>query len=169
MNRIPDFFNAKRKFNPMFNLLWFQFSMPMVSMRRSSTMDLESASLDKIRVECESASSIPPENSGYVHSSSPSAGGPGLDSDFGASAGQYDAIDLHLSGGQFLNSAGCSCRRVSAYPFYGQRWFSRLGLGIRSGVGLLRPKLRHSEPRSQTQTPRSPYHNQTVLGLESVP
>ncbi|XP_051960342.1 protein huluwa [Xyrauchen texanus] len=63
------------------------FSVPMTSMRRSSTMDLESASLDKIHMVCESASSIRPENSCYVPSSNHSAGGPGLDSDFGASAG----------------------------------------------------------------------------------
>ncbi|KAK7131568.1 hypothetical protein R3I94_016632 [Phoxinus phoxinus] len=64
-----------------------RFTMPMTSMRRSSTMDLENASLDKIHVECESASIIPPEISCYVASSSPSVGGSGLDSDFGASAG----------------------------------------------------------------------------------
>jgi len=61
----------------------------MTSMRRNSTMDLENASLDKIHVECESASIIPPDISCYVASSSPSAGGSGLDSDFGASAGQF--------------------------------------------------------------------------------
>lgn len=68
----------------------------------------------------------------------------------------------------FGDSPDCLCRRVSAYPFYGQRWIPGLGLGVRSGMGLLRPKLRHSEPHSQTQTSRTPYHYQTVLGLESV-
>lgn len=52
-------------------------------------MELESTSLDKIHVECESASIIPQENSCYVVSSSSSARGSGLDSDFGASAGQF--------------------------------------------------------------------------------
>lgn len=60
-------------------------------------MDLESHNLDKIRVECETASSIPPENSCYVPSSSPSAGGPGLDSDFGASAGPFDVIRVKIN------------------------------------------------------------------------
>ncbi|KAL7844868.1 hypothetical protein SRHO_G00234070 [Serrasalmus rhombeus] len=56
-------------------------------MRRSSTMELELISLDKVHVEGEIISSIPQEASCFVASTSSSAAGPGLDSDFGASAG----------------------------------------------------------------------------------
>ncbi|XP_072518308.1 protein huluwa [Salminus brasiliensis] len=63
-------------------------SIPVRMMRRSSTMELELISLDKVHVEGEVISSIPQENSCFVASgSSSSAAGPGLDSDFGASAG----------------------------------------------------------------------------------
>nr|XP_055036772.1 protein huluwa [Misgurnus anguillicaudatus] len=94
------------------------FSVPMVSMRRSSTMDLESVSLDKIHVECESASSIPVENSCYVPSSSPSAGGPGLDSDFGASAGVSLRI-LSMDSDGFPGSAWASALEWDYYdPSY---------------------------------------------------
>ncbi|KAI7795813.1 protein huluwa [Triplophysa rosa] len=94
------------------------FSIPMVSMRRSSTMDLESHNLDKIRVECETASSIPPENSCYVPSSSPSAGGPGLDSDFGASAGVSLRI-LSMDSDGFPGSAWASALEWDYYdPSY---------------------------------------------------
>ncbi|XP_030623779.1 protein huluwa [Chanos chanos] len=57
--------------------------------RRNSTMVLpcELESPDKVHVECEFASSIPPETSCVVVSANSSAAGPGLDSDFGASAG----------------------------------------------------------------------------------
>ncbi|XP_062868004.1 protein huluwa [Trichomycterus rosablanca] len=56
-------------------------------MRRSSTVELELVSLDKVHVEGELVSSIPQEISCFIASSSSSAAGPGLDSDFGASAG----------------------------------------------------------------------------------
>ncbi len=65
-----------------------------------------------------------------------------------------------------LNSPNCSFRCISAYPFYGQWWFPGLCLGVRFGMGLLRPKLRHSEPHPEAQTSRTPHHYQTVLGLE---
>uniref|UniRef100_A0A3B4E6W6 Protein huluwa-like n=1 Tax=Pygocentrus nattereri TaxID=42514 RepID=A0A3B4E6W6_PYGNA len=62
-------------------------SVPVRMMRRSSTMELELISLDKVHVEGEIISSIPQEASCFVASTSFSAAGPGLDSDFGASAG----------------------------------------------------------------------------------
>ncbi|XP_051534223.1 protein huluwa [Myxocyprinus asiaticus] len=94
------------------------FSVPMTSMRRSSTMDLESASLDKIHMVCESASSILPENSCYVPSSSLSAGGPGLDSDFGASAGVSLRI-LSMDSDGFPGSAWASALEWDYYdPSY---------------------------------------------------
>ncbi|KAI4897091.1 hypothetical protein NFI96_021407, partial [Prochilodus magdalenae] len=61
-------------------------SLPVRMMRRSSTMELELISLDKVHVEGEIISSIPQEASCFVASASSSAAGPGLDSDFGASA-----------------------------------------------------------------------------------
>ncbi|KAI5612930.1 hypothetical protein C0J50_4662 [Silurus asotus] len=61
-------------------------SLP-VMMRRSSTVELEMVSLDKVHVEGELVSSIPQEISCFIASASSSAAGPGLDSDFGASAG----------------------------------------------------------------------------------
>ncbi|GAA6105303.1 protein huluwa isoform X1 [Tachysurus ichikawai] len=61
-------------------------SLP-VMMRRSSTVELELVSLDKVHLEGELISSIPQEMSCFIASTSTSAAGPGLDSDFGASAG----------------------------------------------------------------------------------
>ncbi|XP_026989099.1 protein huluwa isoform X2 [Tachysurus fulvidraco] len=61
-------------------------SLP-VMMRRSSTVELELVSLDKVHLEGELISSIPQETSCFIASTSTSAAGPGLDSDFGASAG----------------------------------------------------------------------------------
>ncbi|XP_053334004.1 protein huluwa isoform X1 [Clarias gariepinus] len=61
-------------------------SLPMM-MRRSSTVELELVSVDKIHMEDELISSIPQETSCFIASASSSAAGPGLDSDFGASAG----------------------------------------------------------------------------------
>ncbi|XP_073680155.1 protein huluwa [Garra rufa] len=99
-------------------VFWVQFSIPMNSMRRSSTMELESAPLDKIHVECESASVIPPENSCYVASSSPSAEGSGLDSDFGASAGVSLRI-LSMDSDGFPGSAWASALEWDYYdPSY---------------------------------------------------
>ncbi|XP_012695318.2 protein huluwa isoform X2 [Clupea harengus] len=52
--------------------------------------DVELGSVDQVYMECEVASNIPPENSYFIAStgsSGCSAVGPGLDSDFGASAG----------------------------------------------------------------------------------
>uniref|UniRef100_A0A9J7WWQ7 Huluwa n=1 Tax=Cyprinus carpio carpio TaxID=630221 RepID=A0A9J7WWQ7_CYPCA len=95
-----------------------QFSMQMTSMRRSSTMELERAPLDKIHVECESASIIQPENSCYVASSSPSARGSGLDSDFGASAGVSLRI-LSMDSDGFPGSAWASALEWDYYdPSY---------------------------------------------------
>ncbi|XP_059398450.1 protein huluwa [Carassius carassius] len=95
-----------------------RFSMPMTSMRRSSTMELENAPLDKIHVECESASIIPPEISCYVASSSPSARGSGLDSDFGASAGVSLRI-LSVDSDGFPGSAWASALEWDYYdPSY---------------------------------------------------
>ncbi|XP_018919299.1 protein huluwa isoform X2 [Cyprinus carpio] len=95
-----------------------QFSMRMTSMRRSSTMELERAPLDKIHVECESASIIQPENSCYVASSSPSARGSGLDSDFGASAGVSLRI-LSMDSDGFPGSAWASALEWDYYdPSY---------------------------------------------------
>uniref|UniRef100_A0A8C2D0T6 Huluwa n=1 Tax=Cyprinus carpio TaxID=7962 RepID=A0A8C2D0T6_CYPCA len=94
------------------------FSMRMTSMRRSSTMELERAPLDKIHVECESASIIQPENSCYVASSSPSARGSGLDSDFGASAGVSLRI-LSMDSDGFPGSAWASALEWDYYdPSY---------------------------------------------------
>ncbi|XP_035628355.1 protein huluwa-like [Oncorhynchus keta] len=63
-------------------------------MRRCSTMELqyvlnntEEHKFDMVEFECEYASSIPPETSCFVASDNSSTMGPGLDSDFGASAG----------------------------------------------------------------------------------
>ncbi|XP_036384233.1 protein huluwa [Megalops cyprinoides] len=63
-------------------------------MRRSSTMELQDEmknmgvnSLDTVKLEYEYASSIPQESSCFVASANSSIVGPGLDSDFGASAG----------------------------------------------------------------------------------
>ncbi|XP_066501972.1 protein huluwa [Hoplias malabaricus] len=61
--------------------------IPVRMMRRSSTMELELISLDKVHLEGEVISSIPQEASCFVASTSSSVAGPGLDSDFGASAG----------------------------------------------------------------------------------
>ncbi|XP_060792608.1 protein huluwa [Neoarius graeffei] len=61
-------------------------SLP-VMMHRSSTVELELVSLNKVHVEEELVSSIPQETSCFIASVSSSAAGPGLDSDFGASAG----------------------------------------------------------------------------------
>ncbi|XP_052392178.1 protein huluwa isoform X2 [Carassius gibelio] len=95
-----------------------RFSMPMTSMRRSSTMELENAPLDKIHVEYESASIIPPEISCYVASSSPSARGSGLDSDFGASAGVSLRI-LSVDSDGFPGSAWASALEWDYYdPSY---------------------------------------------------
>ncbi|XP_063066168.1 protein huluwa isoform X2 [Engraulis encrasicolus] len=65
-----------------------------VPLRQSSTVDahsdVEFGSVDRVHLECEVASSIPAENSYFIASVGSSAGsavGPGLDSDFGASAG----------------------------------------------------------------------------------
>ncbi|XP_043085806.1 protein huluwa isoform X2 [Puntigrus tetrazona] len=94
------------------------FSMRMTCMRRSSTMELENAPLDKIHVECESASIIRPENSCYVASSSPSARGSGLDSDFGASAGVSLRI-LSVDSDGFSASAWASALEWDYYdPSY---------------------------------------------------
>lgn len=62
-------------------------------LRQSSTVhsDVELGSVNRVHMECEVASSIPPENSYFIASagsSAASAVGPGLDSDFGASAGK---------------------------------------------------------------------------------
>ncbi|XP_041915211.1 protein huluwa isoform X1 [Alosa alosa] len=64
-------------------------------LRQSSTLevhsDVELGFLNQVHMECEFASSIPPENSYFIPSVGSSAGsavGPGLDSDFGASAGK---------------------------------------------------------------------------------
>lgn len=65
-------------------------SLP-VMMRRSSTVELELVSLDKVHMEGELVSSIPQETSCFVASTNSSAAGPGLDSDFGASAGEFKA------------------------------------------------------------------------------
>ncbi|KAL2100037.1 hypothetical protein ACEWY4_004431 [Coilia grayii] len=66
-----------------------------VPLRQSSTVevhsDMELRSIDRVHMECEVASSIPAENSYFLASAGSSAGsavGPGLDSDFGASAGK---------------------------------------------------------------------------------
>uniref|UniRef100_A0A673YQX3 Huluwa n=1 Tax=Salmo trutta TaxID=8032 RepID=A0A673YQX3_SALTR len=63
-------------------------------MRRCSTMELQYVlnntgehKFDMVEFECEYASSIPPETSCFVASDNSSTMGPGLDSDFGASAG----------------------------------------------------------------------------------
>ncbi|KAK3555938.1 hypothetical protein QTP86_029752 [Hemibagrus guttatus] len=61
-------------------------SSPLI-IRRSSTVELELISLDKVHLEGELVSSIPQETSCFLASTSTSAAGPGLDSDFGASAG----------------------------------------------------------------------------------
>ncbi|KAF4076967.1 hypothetical protein AMELA_G00202810 [Ameiurus melas] len=61
-------------------------SLP-VMMRRTSSVELELVSLDKVHMEGELVSSIPQETSCFIASASSSAAGPGLDSDFGASAG----------------------------------------------------------------------------------
>ncbi|KAK9954994.1 hypothetical protein ABG768_014902 [Culter alburnus] len=104
--------------SPALHLTPNGFSMPMTSMRRSSTMDLEGASLDKIHVECESASILPPENSCFVASSSPSARGSGLDSDFGASAGVSLRI-LSMDSDGFPGSAWASALEWDYYdPSY---------------------------------------------------
>ncbi|XP_048023340.1 protein huluwa isoform X2 [Megalobrama amblycephala] len=104
--------------SPALHLTPNGFSMPMTSMRRSSTMDLEGASLDKIHVECESTSIIPPENSCFVASSSPSARGSGLDSDFGASAGVSLRI-LSMDSDGFPGSAWASALEWDYYdPSY---------------------------------------------------
>ncbi|XP_016306710.1 uncharacterized protein LOC107661578 isoform X1 [Sinocyclocheilus anshuiensis] len=93
------------------------FSMRMTSMR-SSTMELESAPPDKIHVECESASIIQLENFCYVASSSPSARGSGLDSDFGASAGVSLRI-LSMDSDGFPGSAWASVLEWDYYdPSY---------------------------------------------------
>lgn len=65
-------------------------SLP-VMMRRRSTVELELVSLDKVHMEGELISSIPQEASCFVASTNSSAAGPGLDSDFGASAGEFKA------------------------------------------------------------------------------
>ncbi|KAK6492492.1 protein huluwa [Huso huso] len=78
-------------------------------MHRSSTMRLHnerhirimSPPVDSVRFEC--ASSIPREETGFVHSGNSSTLGPGLDSDFGASAG----ISLRI-----LSSDSESCSSV---------------------------------------------------------
>ncbi|RXM93228.1 Alcohol dehydrogenase [NADP(+)] A, partial [Acipenser ruthenus] len=78
-------------------------------MHRSSTMRLHnerhirimSPPVDSVRFEC--ASSIPREENGFVHSGNSSTLGPGLDSDFGASAG----ISLRI-----LSSDSESCSSV---------------------------------------------------------
>ncbi|XP_029108887.1 protein huluwa [Scleropages formosus] len=63
-------------------------------LRRSSTVDMKeelvhlgATSPRDLRFQCGYTSSIPAENSVFVTSASSSTGGPGLDSDFGASAG----------------------------------------------------------------------------------
>ncbi|CAB1332392.1 unnamed protein product [Coregonus sp. 'balchen'] len=63
-------------------------------MRRCSTMELQDVlnntgehQFDMVEFECEYASSIPRETSCFVASDNSSTVGPGLDSDFGASAG----------------------------------------------------------------------------------
>lgn len=73
---------------------------------------------------------------------------------------------VNLESVHSLNSPNCSFRCVSAYPFCGQWWFPGFCLGVRSRMGLLRPKLRHSEPHPEAQTSCTPHHYQTVLGLE---
>ncbi|XP_041102632.1 protein huluwa-like [Polyodon spathula] len=78
-------------------------------MHRSSTMRLHnerhirimSPPVDSVRFEC--ASNIPCEETGFVHSGNSSTLGPGLDSDFGASAG----ISLRI-----LSSDSESCSSV---------------------------------------------------------
>lgn len=65
-------------------------SLP-VMIRRSSTVELELVSLDKVHMEGEVVSSIPQEASCFIASANSSAAGPGLDSDFGASAGEFKA------------------------------------------------------------------------------
>lgn len=67
-----------------------------LGMRRCSTMELQNEQnnpgehlFDKVLFECEYASSMPPETSCIVASGNSSTVGPGLDSDFGASAGEF--------------------------------------------------------------------------------
>ncbi|TRY95050.1 hypothetical protein DNTS_004685 [Danionella cerebrum] len=94
------------------------FTIPMASMRRNSTMELERASLDKIHVECESASIIQHENDCYVASSSPSVPLSGLDSDFGASAGVSLRI-ISMDSDGFPGSAWASALEWDYYdPSY---------------------------------------------------
>ncbi len=78
----------------------------------------------------------------------------------------YWDAPVYLESVHSLNSPNCSFRCISAYPFYGQWWFPGLCLGVRYGMGLLWPKLRHSEPHPKAQTSRTLHHYQTVLGLE---
>ncbi|XP_026052530.1 uncharacterized protein LOC113038928 isoform X2 [Carassius auratus] len=113
------------------------FSMRMTSMRRSSTMELESAPLDKLHVECESASIIQPENSCYVASPSPSAGGSGLDSDFGASAGVSLRI-LSVDSDGFPGSAWAS---VLEWDYYDPSYVTQNHI----------PKHRHHVPPITTK------------------
>ncbi|XP_028830283.1 protein huluwa isoform X2 [Denticeps clupeoides] len=82
-------------------------------LRRSSTLErlrshFEMVSADRLHVECEVASSIPPEMTCLVASASSFVEGPGLDSDFGASAGEWrDA--LHFSASH-VNAPASLCR-----------------------------------------------------------
>ena len=73
-------------------------------MRRCSTMELqyvlnntEEHKFDMVEFECEYASSIPPETSCFVASDNSSTMGPGLDSDFGASAGELTSNQIKCS------------------------------------------------------------------------
>ncbi|XP_052444892.1 protein huluwa isoform X1 [Carassius gibelio] len=113
------------------------FSMRMTSMRRSSTMELENAPLDKLHVECESASIIQLENSCYVASPSPSAGGSGLDSDFGASAGVSLRI-LSVDSDGFPGSAWAS---VLEWDYYDPSYVTQNHI----------PKHRHHAPPITTK------------------
>lgn len=74
-----------------------QASMPITMMRRSSTMELELISLDKVHVDGEIISSILQETSCFIASINSSAAGPGLDSDFGASAGWFESTQINLN------------------------------------------------------------------------
>uniref|UniRef100_A0AAY4E473 Uncharacterized protein n=1 Tax=Denticeps clupeoides TaxID=299321 RepID=A0AAY4E473_9TELE len=88
-------------------------------LRRSSTLErlrshFEMVSADRLHVECEVASSIPPEMTCLVASASSFVEGPGLDSDFGASAG----VSLRILSADSEGLAGSALASAMEWDYY---------------------------------------------------
>lgn len=95
-------------------------SLPVMR-RRCSTVELELVSLDKVHIEGELVSSIPQETSCFIASANSSTAGPGLDSDFGASAGEF--IHKYTVFLRFCHAVKLGISPLESFEFSGSKVF----------------------------------------------